>query len=141
MRPALPGLPGSPGAGWSWAVCGRWAYQKTEIILRLNAIGRPNVDRREFVALTAAGLASSLLKPLLRTVAAEEAAKSKIKAIAFDAFPIFDPRPVIALAEELFPGKGAALSDEWRIRQFEYTWLRLASRHYADFWQITQDAL
>jgi len=99
------------------------------------------VDRREFVALTAAGLASSLLKPLLRTVAAEEAAKSKIKAIAFDAFPIFDPRPVFALAEELFPGKGAALSDEWRIRQFEYTWLRLASRHYADFWQITQDAL
>jgi 2-haloacid dehalogenase len=28
------------------------------------------------------------------------------KAIAFDAFPILDPRPVFAPADELFPGKG-----------------------------------
>jgi 2-haloalkanoic acid dehalogenase type II len=65
----------------------------------------------------------------------------KIKAIAFDAFPIFSPSPVFALAEKLFPGNGPALSDEWRNRQFEYAWLRMAAHHYADFWQITQDAL
>jgi 2-haloacid dehalogenase len=34
-----------------------------------------------------------------------------------------------------------ALSDEWRLRQFEYAWLRLLSGTYADFWQVTQDAL
>jgi 2-haloacid dehalogenase len=26
-------------------------------------------------------------------------------------------------------------------RQFEYAWLRVAARHYADFWQVTDDAL
>jgi 2-haloacid dehalogenase len=68
-------------------------------------------------------------------------ASLNIKAIAFDAFPIFNPSPVFALAEQLFPGKGPALSEEWRARQFEYTWLRIATHHYADFWRITQDAL
>ncbi len=69
------------------------------------------------------------------------AAGPKIRAIAFDAFPILDPRPIAALAEELCPGKGALLSEAWRTRQFEYTWLRVAAREYADFWQVTADAL
>ena len=64
-----------------------------------------------------------------------------IRAIAFDAFPIFDPRPVFALAEELYPGRGAELSNLWRTRQFEYAWLRTLSRNYADFRQVTGDAL
>ena len=64
-----------------------------------------------------------------------------VQAIAFDAFPIFDPRPVFVLVDRLFPGRGAELSNEWRTRQFEYTWLRVAAQHYADFWQITEDAL
>ena len=63
------------------------------------------------------------------------------KAIAFDGFPIIDPRPVSARAEEVFPGRGAALMQAWRTRQFEYTWLRTLSRRYADFWQVTQEAL
>ena len=64
-----------------------------------------------------------------------------IKAVAFDAFPVFDPRPVFALAEDLFPGKGLELGNAWRTRQFEYTWLRVVSQRYADFWQVTADAL
>src|ERR1700754_653334 len=63
------------------------------------------------------------------------------KAIAFDGFPIIDPRPVAARAEEVFPGRGAALMHAWRTRQFEYTWLRTLSGRYADFWQVTQEAL
>jgi len=98
------------------------------------------MDRREFFGYMAAGLASGLLKPFPGKMDAA-VAKSRIRAIAFDAFPIFDPRPISVLAENLFPGKGTALSDEWRTRQFEYTWLRIATRHYADFWQVTQDAL
>src|SRR5262252_6452386 len=62
-------------------------------------------------------------------------------AIAFDGFPLIDPRPVGARAEQLFPGRGAALMEAWRLRQFEYTWLRTLSRRYADFWQVTEDAL
>ena len=68
-------------------------------------------------------------------------AKRHVKAIAFDAFPIFDPRPIATLAEEVFPGKGTDLMNAWRIRQFEYSWLRTLTRHYVDFWQVTGDAL
>src|SRR5215472_3137307 len=97
------------------------------------------MNRREFMALTAAGLASCASGIHSGNPAKDQAAN--IKAIAFDAFPIFDPRPVFALAEELFPGNGSALSDEWRTRQFEYTWLRVVAQRYADFWQVTEDAL
>ena len=61
--------------------------------------------------------------------------------MALDAFTTFDPRPVFALAERLFPGKGAALTAVWRARQFEYTWLRVLMGRYADFWTVTQEAL
>ena len=99
------------------------------------------MNRREFVALAAAGLVSCALRPGSGNAGRDQSPKTDIEAIAFDAFPIFDPRPVFALAEELFPGNGTALSDEWRTRQFEYTWLRVVAQRYADFWQITEDAL
>jgi 2-haloacid dehalogenase len=97
------------------------------------------ITRREFVA--RAGLAAGVLAASPRMLLAGPNAKQPIKAVAFDAFPIFDPRPVVALADHLFPGKGIDLSNEWRTRQFEYTWLRMALRRYADFWQVTQDSL
>lgn len=94
--------------------------------------------RREFLQLAAGGVvARTLLSPL----GAEVAAQPQFKAIAFDAFPIFDPRPVVRLAERLFPEKGTELSNAWRTRQFEYQWLRALSGHYADFWQTTEDGL
>ena len=93
------------------------------------------VNRKEFLrgsVATGLGMAASSARAMPR---------AGIKAIAFDAFPIFDPRPVFVLAEELFPGKGAELSNAWRTRQFEYTWLRSVSHHYTDFWKVTEDAL
>jgi 2-haloacid dehalogenase len=97
-----------------------------------------SLDRREFLSLIAASVTTGLMAsvPLARA-----SANSKIKAIAFDAFPIFDPRPVVVLAEQLFPGWGTELGNAWRTRQFEYQWLRALSGHYADFWQATEDAL
>jgi 2-haloacid dehalogenase len=65
----------------------------------------------------------------------------RFKAMAFDAFPVFDPRPVAVLAETLFPGKGSALMNLWRTRQFEYAWLRTAAGNYADFMRVTDDSL
>src|SRR5262249_29792080 len=35
----------------------------------------------------------------------------------------------------------ADLAAAWRTRQFEYAWLRTLSRRYADFSQVTEDAL
>ena len=68
-------------------------------------------------------------------------ARPRIRAIAFDGFPIIDSRPLAAKAEELFPGKADALIASWRARQFEYTWLRTLSGRYVDFWHTTEDAL
>jgi len=99
------------------------------------------MTRRDFVRLSAAGAVAGALSSTSQILAAKAPAKSSIKAIAFDAFPIFDPRPVYALVDQLFPGHGAQLSDEWRTHQFEYTWLRAAAGRYADFWQVTADAL
>ena len=67
--------------------------------------------------------------------------RGNIKAVAFDGFPILDPRPVFALVNELYPEKGVELGNLWRDRQFEYTWLRTLSKRYLDFRQVTDDAL
>jgi 2-haloacid dehalogenase len=48
---------------------------------------------------------------------------------------------VIALCEEIFPGKGAQLSQLWRTKQLEYSWQRSLMQRYADFWTLTQDGL
>jgi 2-haloacid dehalogenase len=97
------------------------------------------VTRREFVTLATAGAAAATaIAPATRGLAASGAT---IKAIAFDGFPIIDPRPVFARTVEMFPDKGQELSNAWRIRQFEYTWLRTLGGHYADFWQVTEESL
>ena len=66
----------------------------------------------------------------------------QIKAWVFDAYgTLLDPFSVQRKAESMFPGRGEALSRLWRSRQLEYTWLRALMNHYADFWQVTREAL
>lgn len=89
-----------------------------------------DLDRRSFIGAGAALVANSAL-----------AAPAQIKAIAFDGLAIFDARPIGALADQLFPGRGEALTAAWRTRQFEYTWLRSLTGRYADFWSVTDEAL
>ena len=96
------------------------------------------MHRRSFLRLTLAGTAVPFLRPLVAHAAQSAEA---IEAIAFDAFTTFDPRPVFALAEQLFPGRGPELSNIWRVRQFEYQWLRALAGQYADFWEATESAL
>lgn len=65
-----------------------------------------------------------------------------IDAVVFDAYgTLFDVHSVATLAEQLFPGKGEALSLLWRQKQLEYSWLRAMSGRYKPFWDITRDAL
>jgi 2-haloacid dehalogenase len=99
-----------------------------------------SVNRREFVTLAAGGAVAATAGGPDHGLAANDA-KLPVKAIAFDGFPIIDPRPVFAKAEEIFPGRGAELSNAWRTRQFEYTWLRTLGGRYADFWQVTEESL
>ena len=45
-------------------------------------------------------------------------------AYVFDAYgTLFDVHSIATLAEDLAPGRGAALSSLWRAKQLEYTWL------------------
>ena len=65
-----------------------------------------------------------------------------IQALAFDAYgTLFDVHSVISTCNELFPEKGPALSQLWRAKQLEYTWLRSLMGRYEDFWQVTESAL
>lgn len=76
--------------------------------------------------------------------------KVVIKAVVFDAYgTLFDVYSIQALAEQLYPGQGAAISVMWRDKQIEYTRLitqsdphqASGSQYYLPFWDITQRAL
>ena len=67
---------------------------------------------------------------------------SPLRGVVFDAYgTLFDVHSVASLAEQLFPGRGDALSQLWRQKQLEYSWLRSLSGRYKPFWDITRDAL
>ena len=64
------------------------------------------------------------------------------QALVFDAYgTLFDVHSVTQLADSLFPGRGRALSQAWRGKQLEYTWLRSLMGRYDDFGGVTRDAL
>ena len=86
--------------------------------------------RREFLA----GAASLPLG----TVAQEF---DRPAAVAFDGFTLFDPRPVARAAEQAVPGRGMELMEAWRLRHFQYQWLRTLMGRYANFLDTADDAL
>ena len=66
----------------------------------------------------------------------------QLDALVFDAYgTLFDVHSVAARCEQLFPGKGRVLSQLWRSKQLEYTWLRSLMQRYVDFNCVTADAL
>jgi 2-haloacid dehalogenase len=93
------------------------------------------LTRRHTLGLTASALAAAVLPARLK------AEPSKIETVVFDAFTVFDPRPIFDSLDELAPGRGKELADLWRTRQFEYTWLRTIAGEYQDFWKVTRDGL
>lgn len=95
-------------------------------------------SRRTFLTFASGALAAGLGG---RASAIRRRPPKLPKAILFDAFPIFDPRPVFARVTTAIPDKGAQLAALWRTRQFEYCWLRAAGARYEDFWKVTEDAL
>jgi 2-haloacid dehalogenase len=65
-----------------------------------------------------------------------------IKAVVFDAYgTLYDVQSVATVTEETFPGYGEIVTQIWRIKQLEYTWLRSLMRRYEDFSVITRDSL
>src|SRR5689334_11388440 len=65
-----------------------------------------------------------------------------IRALVFDAYgTLFDTQSVVARVEQACPGKGELISQLWRLKQLEYTWLRGLLQEYEDFWEVTRAAL
>ncbi len=65
-----------------------------------------------------------------------------IRACVFDAYgTVFDFASAAARCSQLPGDKRAALTALWRDKQLQYTWLRALQGRYADFWQVTGDAL
>ena len=77
---------------------------------------------------------------------ANSSSAGPVDALVFDAYgTLFDVQSVAAVAERLFPGRGSELSQRWRAKQLEYSWLQslMLSRtqRREDFAAITAHAL
>jgi len=90
------------------------------------------LDRRALLA----GIATTLAAP-----AFARAAPSAVQAIAFDGFPIFDPRSVTAKARAMLGDRGDALAAQWSAKLFGYSWLETAAGRYQDFRTLADAAL
>jgi len=65
-----------------------------------------------------------------------------IRALVFDAYgTLYDVQSVLAKAEALCPGNGEVVTQIWRLKQLEYTWLRSLLEQYEDFWAVTGASL
>jgi 2-haloacid dehalogenase len=64
------------------------------------------------------------------------------RGIVFDLYgTLYDVHSVASACEGAFPGRGTVISQLWRQKQLEYTWLRSVMDRYVNFETVTQDAL
>ncbi len=60
----------------------------------------------------------------------------------FDAYgTLFDVHSAVARHAALVGPEARRVSEIWRSKQLEYSWVRSALGHYRDFWSLTEEAL
>ena len=65
-----------------------------------------------------------------------------VKACVFDAYgTLFDVHSAVRNGGQILGDKAGAVSELWRTKQLEYTWLRSLMGAHVDFWQVTSDGL
>lgn len=65
-----------------------------------------------------------------------------IKVYAFDAYgTLFDVHSAVARHREIIGPEADRLSQLWRAKQLEYSWVRSLAGRYRDFWTLTEEAL
>jgi 2-haloacid dehalogenase len=70
------------------------------------------------------------------------AALAGIEVCVFDAYgTLFDFNSAVARHRSVIGPNADALSEMWRTKQIQYTWLRNSMNAYAPFWQVTGEAL
>lgn len=64
------------------------------------------------------------------------------RAVVFDAYgTLFDVASAAAAAQDVLKERWQPLSDLWRQKQLQYSWLRALMGKHQDFWAVTGDAL
>ncbi len=77
-----------------------------------------------------------LARPRRKTVTMQHAA------YVFDAYgTLFDVHAAVRRHADQIGPDGQLLSEIWRAKQLEYSWVRTLMGAYADFWQLTEQAL
>ena|SRR5436190_9690234 len=67
---------------------------------------------------------------------------SGIEMCVFDAYgTLYDFNSAVARHRTAIGARADALSEMWRSKQIQYTWLRNSMAAYAPFWQVTGEAL
>ena len=65
-----------------------------------------------------------------------------VRACVFDAYgTLFDFASAARRCRDVLGDSSDKLTDLWREKQLQYTWLRAAQGRHADYWQVTGDAL
>lgn len=65
-----------------------------------------------------------------------------IKAFVFDAYgTLFDVQSVSQITQKEFPEHGDLVTQVWRLKQLEYTWLRSLMGEYRSFWEVSEESL
>ena len=65
-----------------------------------------------------------------------------VEAVVFDAYgTIFDVHAAVMKCAVELGALARPLSELWRSKQLEYTWIRSLSNRYASFWQLTETSL
>jgi len=65
-----------------------------------------------------------------------------IKAFVFDAYgTLYDVQSISHITDLEFPEHGELITQVWRLKQLEYTWLRTLMQNYRSFWEISEESL
>lgn len=76
------------------------------------------------------------------TTSQPAAGLTDVKACVFDAYgTLFDFNSAVMRCRDDIGDAAERLSDIWRQKQLQYTWLRSLMQRHADFWQVTGEAL
>lgn len=68
--------------------------------------------------------------------------RNEVRAVVFDAYgTLFDWASAAERSRAALGERWRELAELWRTKQLQYTWLRSLQGTYADFWQVTCDAL
>ena len=113
-----------------------WAIDATSAAPDRDPSGRVAAlpSRRGAIAAIAVGAA-------LLPGAGKALAHGPVDAIAFDGFPIFDPRSVVQKVVALVPDRGRDLAQAWSTKLFGNSWLYAAAGQYATFDEVADNAL